>query len=1382
MFIEAKYFSTGSGTAPELRYHIADPSKAGTSPSTTGWQNSSTDANIELALSSTDSYVARTVTAYDLDANGWPDYYMTFGFTLSSLQAFASNAFGVSVDGSSIKVLYGFTATSQTANGDIGGINDQTADLTASWPSLGSRIGDYLDTVSTVGLVSSGPVTGTIDISTATDSGSNDTATNNALPVLTFTGDTGLTITLKGPGGSTLAAGQYSVSFDAGTSTYTVTLLDATSGSGGASDPFGTYYAGSATGNLTSSADGVYTIVATDGSANTVDVGTFIIDTTLPVTGSLDISGATDSGANDTLTKNGLPVLTFTGEDGLTITLKGPDGSTLDSSQYSISYDAGTTEYTVTLLDATLGSGGATDPFGTYSSGTATGNCPSSVDGTYTIVATDNASNAADVGTFVIDTTAPVTGTIDFTTATDSGANDTLTSNGNPVLTFTGEAGLLITLEGPDGSALDSSQYLVAYAGGTYTVTLRDATFGSGGATDPFGTYASGAATGNAPSSVDGTYTIVAIDSASNAADVGTFVIDTTMPVTGALDISAATDSGADDTRTKNGLPVLTFSGEAGLTISLKGANGSTLAGDQYSVSYDAGTGEYTVTLLDAKSVSGGASDPFGTYSSGVATGNPSSSADGTYTIVATDAASNAADVGTFVIDTTAPVTGSIDITTATDSGANDTRTNNGNPELTFTGEAGLTITLKGADGSTLDPGQYSVAYAGGSYTVTLLDATSGGGGASDPFGTYSAGTSTGNPASSADGTYTIVATDAASNTANVGTFIIDTQVVVGPPDIIPSTDNGANDLQTNNGYPVINFTGEAGLTVALLGADGSALAAGQFTVRSSSGTYSVVLLDAKSGLGGAADPFGTYASGAATGNPASSVDGTYTIVATDQSINSKTVGTFVIDTTKPILSVSIDSISNDTGIAGDSITRTAAQTISATLSSGLSAGEFLWGSTDGGRNWANVTSKVSGTSVSWATTLSGASSIQFKVSDTAANYGATVSQSYVIDNAAITNRVSAIKISQDTGISNSDFITNTATQTITGNLARVLAPDEKLYASVDGGTTWVDVTASATANKTVIWTGVTLIEGSSSIQFYIKDTAGNQGATASQAYTLDTHALNTLSITNLALSNDTGASSTDFVTTARAQTISATLSAALPASDHLYGSLDNGKTWTDITSKVSGTSVAWNGANLLAGSGWSLVLKALDPAGNVDAIASNAYTLDTSTPAEPLKLCGTTGNDTLVGTDAAEYIYGLAGNDTLSGGNGADTLVGGAGNDILTGGAGADQFVFDTKPNATTNKDTITDFVSGTDSLLFSKSVFTGLASAPLGALSADAFWSGAGVTAAHDATDRFVYNTSTGALYYDADGIGGSAAIQIALLGTGGHPAIGLGDLFLI
>jgi len=53
--------------------------------------------------------------------------------------------------------------------------------------------------------------------------------------------------------------------------------------------------------------------------------------------------------------------------------------------------------------------------------------------------------------------------------------------------------------------------------------------------------------------------------------------------------------------------------------------------------------------------------------------------------------------------------------------------------------------------------------------------------------------------------------------------------------------------------------------------------------------------------------------------------------------------------------------------------------------------------------------------------------------------------------------------------------------------------------------------------------------------------------------------------------------------------------------------------------------------------------------------------------------LYGSSHNDFLVGTAAANTFYGLNGLDILVGGDGADTLDGGDGNDTLKGGGGAD-------------------------------------------------------------------------------------------------------------
>ena len=152
------------------------------------------------------------------------------------------------------------------------------------------------------------------------------------------------------------------------------------------------------------------------------------------------------------------------------------------------------------------------------------------------------------------------------------------------------------------------------------------------------------------------------------------------------------------------------------------------------------------------------------------------------------------------------------------------------------------------------------------------------------------------------------------------------------------------------------------------------------------------------------------------------------------------------------------------------------------------------------------------------------------------------------------------------------------------------------------------------------------------------------------------------------------------------------------------------------------------------------------------------------------------TGNADIVNSFLADYTLGsnieagrirLGSSANLTGNELSNTLTGGAGNNILTGGAGADTFRFDTALNATTNLDTITDFSGADDTIQLANSIFTSLSSN--GVLSEDLFRFGAGITTAADADDFLIYNSSTGALYYDPDGTGGTySPTQFAMLST--------------
>jgi Ca2+-binding RTX toxin-like protein len=135
--------------------------------------------------------------------------------------------------------------------------------------------------------------------------------------------------------------------------------------------------------------------------------------------------------------------------------------------------------------------------------------------------------------------------------------------------------------------------------------------------------------------------------------------------------------------------------------------------------------------------------------------------------------------------------------------------------------------------------------------------------------------------------------------------------------------------------------------------------------------------------------------------------------------------------------------------------------------------------------------------------------------------------------------------------------------------------------------------------------------------------------------------------------------------------------------------------------------------------------------------------------------------------------INGLAGNDSINGGDGNDSLSGGLDADTLAGGLGNDQFIFNTALGAT-NVDRVLDFskvVGNTDTFVLDRAIFRTLDAGTV--LTAAEFRSGGGAITANAATQRIIYDTATGNLYYDSDGTGPVAPVRFATAAS--VPAVG-------
>ncbi|MBD9371758.1 calcium-binding protein [Rhizobium sp. ARZ01] len=151
---------------------------------------------------------------------------------------------------------------------------------------------------------------------------------------------------------------------------------------------------------------------------------------------------------------------------------------------------------------------------------------------------------------------------------------------------------------------------------------------------------------------------------------------------------------------------------------------------------------------------------------------------------------------------------------------------------------------------------------------------------------------------------------------------------------------------------------------------------------------------------------------------------------------------------------------------------------------------------------------------------------------------------------------------------------------------------------------------------------------------------------------------------------------------------------------------------------------------------------------------AGQTYTL--SGNIERLTLSGTTSNN---GT-------GNTLNNVIVGNGGANKIGGGWGNDTLTGGAGRDAFVFNTFPDASLNCDRITDFSVKDDVIYLENMLFTKIKGT--GTLSSAQFKVNK-TGAAEDSSDRIIYESDTGKLFYDMDGKGGGGGEHFATLSAG-------------
>lgn len=368
--------------------------------------------------------------------------------------------------------------------------------------------------------------------------------------------------------------------------------------------------------------------------------------------------------------------------------------------------------------------------------------------------------------------------------------------------------------------------------------------------------------------------------------------------------------------------------------------------------------------------------------------------------------------------------------------------------------------------------------------------------------------------------------------------------------------------------------------------------------------------------------------------------------------LGAKGSGSVKLDAAGPTTTISISSISLDSGVADFITNDKDGLTVNAVLSADLASGEALWYSNNNGVTWVNITPDVLGKAVTHVDSkLTSSNTVKMRVGDAFNNFGQVASQLITIDTTAPGKKEDGtdeavakpvVVIAEATnGVSKEELAdgiqseVTLPTGTVAGDKITLTVTDP----SGDKRTVDYTVTAAdATAGKASVTVPKSQVseDGNYNVTAVVTDVAGNS-STPSEAisFNLDTAApTTTVSITGI--SDDTGVAN-DFITSDNnGLTVKASLSASLVSGEKLWYSNDNGATWIDVTSDVSGTSV--NHADAALTSTNTVKFQVRDSAQNAGSTASKLITIDTTVPnggkAPTVEITTDANNDGIVNTD----------------------------------------------------------------------------------------------------------------------------------------------------